>query len=128
MSDLEIKQVGEYDIVAFIQDCYFSTVYELSHPKKCGKYAVKLIKRDKTDLSLAANEIEINKEIDSDYIMPIIDVVENISDKYICGIIMVKATGTDLLEVILQKKKLPESLVAQVAYSILKALQYLHKM
>lgn len=118
---------SNYIITSFIEEGGTSIVYEASHVKTCGKFAVKFVRKDKMSPQQMDNELKINKEIDCDYIVPMIDVIEDVPAEYYCAIIMKKATGTDLLNLIMSQKRLSEEVSVQVAYAGLKALEYLHQ-
>ena len=122
----KIEKIGPYPITGFIVRGGTSVVYESFHNTLCRKIAIKLVKRNRVTQQQIKSEIEINKEIDCDYIMPIIDIVEKVPSKYYCAIIMNKAVGTDLLGLILSQGQLTEHVAVQVANAGLKALEYLH--
>lgn len=122
----DIEKYG-YEIISFIEEGANSKVYEASHKKKCGKYAVKFVFKNKLTPQQMDNELQINREIDCDYIIPMIDVIEDVPSEYYCAIVMYKAAGTDLLRFIMSQDGLSEKVSVQVAYAGLKALEYLHQ-
>ena len=119
--------IGQYTLTAFIQKTKNSIVYESSHPTNCFKLAIKLLKKSGMTEEQYINELEINQEISDPYLMPIIDIVKDVPNDFYCAIVMKKANGTDLLQLILDNERLSEKVAAQVAYSGLKALDYLHQ-
>ena len=118
--------MAKYTITAFIQETSSSVIYESSHPDNCCKLAIKFMKKGALTNEQYENELSINRDMDNDYIMPIIDIIEIVPDPFYKAIVMKKATGTDLFELIFNQGRLNEAVAVQVAYAGLMALDYLH--
>lgn len=121
------KTFGGYTLTAGIQKTKNSVVYESTHPINCNKLAIKFIRKKSMSEEQCMNEIEINRTIDCDYILPIDEIIDEVPEKFYCAIVMKKATGCDLLDMVSDiNGPLDEPIAAQVAYAGLMALKYLH--
>ena len=58
--------------------------------------------------------------------MPIIEIINIVPEQFYKAIVMKKATGNDLFELIFNQGRLNEAVAVQVAYAGLMALDYLH--
>lgn len=120
------KTYDGYTLIGGIQDTSNSAIYE-SENQECGKIAIKFIKKDGMSVEACSNEIEINKNVNNPYIIPIKTIINNVPNEFFCGIVMEKAAGCDLLDMLLENDSpLDEKIAVQVAYAGLKALEYLH--
>lgn len=120
------KFVGGYFLSSIIVETHNSVIYESSHAENCSKLAVKLLKKSSNE-KRCTNELILSKEIDYYYIMPVIDIIYDVSEKYHSAIIMNLAIGGDLYSFLSDVDHLDESIASQVIYAGLMALNYLHK-
>lgn len=119
-------KIGGYELTSGICETANSIVYESS--ADCRKLAIKFMKKNATSKDQYINEVLINKSITCDYIMPIEKVITHVPKEFHCGIVMRKAIGCDLLDMLLGNNgPLPESIAVQIAFAGLNALKYLHE-
>lgn len=119
--------VGGYFLSQIIVKTHNSHVYESSHPEKCSKLAIKLLKNNiKNDNANNKNEVSINQSITSCYIMPVIDYVNDVSEQYFSALVMNLAVGGDLYSFVLDVGGLDEYIASQAIHAGLMALDYLH--
>jgi calcium-dependent protein kinase len=90
------------------------------------KFAMKMIEKEKLKekLYLLKRELEILASLDHPNI---IKFHETYQDERYVYILMEHCSGGELLEKLIQKKSLKEKDAAKVIYSLLSALNYLHK-
>ena len=119
--------VGGYFISSKIFETKISEIYESMHPEKKFKLVAKFIKYNPYEIEHCQNELNINKEIDCCYIMPIIDDIQDDTNKYFCALVMKLAVGGDLFALMRDSNGLDERSAAQAIHAGLMALQYLHE-
>ena len=114
--------VGPYRLYNLIFETDNSIVYESYHPEQCKKLAIKLIKKQGVNPQIIHDECQIMSEIDCEYIMQQIDVIEL---PFYTAVVMPLATGGDLFEYISANGQMEEHAACQVIHTALLALQYL---
>ncbi|DAZ95832.1 TPA: hypothetical protein N0F65_008551 [Lagenidium giganteum] len=115
-----------YAITRHLGEGSYSTVKQVTHRKKGGMYACKIV--DKLSLSpvdrvALGHEVRVLKTVDHEHIMKLHEVIE---DDAKCYLIMELAEHGDLFDRIVKQGKFPEPEAQQVVGALVEALHYCH--
>ena len=123
------SNIGAYEIKEIINEGGYSEIYLGISKYTKDKVAIKIIdkslfKRNPDDLLLIKNEIDILKLLKHRNILTLYEIYE--SSQYI--FLVTEYLNHELIDLILNKKRLNESDALKIFVQLVDALQYIHKM
>ena len=123
------KSIGPYEIKEKINEGEFSKIYLGISKYTTDKVAIKIINKsllmsNPDDLLLIKNEIEVLKLLKHRNILTLYEIYE--SSQYI--FLITEYLPSDLLSLILNKKRLSESDALKIFIQLIDAFQYMHKL